>query len=60
MLTQDTLKALLHYDPDTGVVTWLVDRRRGKGKGYVLTMAGSIAGGPHPDGYWQISYEGRK
>lgn len=58
MLTSDHLKELLHYDPDTGVFTWLKDRIAGKGNGYVRTPAGTVADAPHPDGYRQIKIEG--
>ncbi len=32
-LTAERLKDLLHYDPDTGIFTWLVDRGRMRCKG---------------------------
>ena len=47
MLTQKELKELLHYNPDTGVFTWLVTRGRNK--------AGDVAGNTNKNtGYLQI------
>ena len=49
-LTQERLKELLHYDPETGAWTWLVDRggaRKGK-------RAGCLA----PNGYWYVRVNG--
>lgn len=48
MLTLKRLKELLHYDPETGIWTWLVNRRRAK--------KGMIAGSTM-HGYRQIVIE---
>jgi len=53
MLTQARLKELLHYDPDTGIFTWK-DRCGGRIK------IGSVAGGPHIDGYQHIRVRGKR
>ncbi len=45
-MTQEELKRRLHYDPATGLFTWLISRGRCK--------AGSRAGRPNADGYIQI------
>ncbi len=46
-LTAERLRELLHYDPGTGIFTWLV--RRGK------AHVGSIAGTKHPHGYLALT-----
>ena len=51
-LTQDRLKELLSYDPDSGDFTRLINRRSFK--------KGSVAGGLVSQGYIQIKIDGRK
>ena len=53
MLTQERLKELLHYDPDTGVFTWRVNLRR-------KNVKGTVAGGARRDGYGRIGIGGKR
>lgn len=48
-LTAQRLRELLHYDPETGVFTWLVRRHK--------NPAGMTAGTPDKDGYIQIGID---
>lgn len=41
MLTQAELKARLHYDPLTGIFTWLVDSKHRKTKGKIAGSLGA-------------------
>jgi len=50
-MQQETLHKYLHYDPDTGVFTWKVDRRQ--------KLKGKVAGNPMSNGYLQIMLEGK-
>ena len=50
MLTQERLKELLHYDPDTGVFTWKMPVRG--------RHVGSVAGGLSSNGYVRIKIDG--
>ena len=50
-LTAARLRELLHYNPETGVFTWLVHRQRYR--------AGMFAGSPHSMGYIEIGVCGR-
>jgi len=54
ILTHKRLLELLHYDPETGIFTWKIDRRGRFGK------IGDIAGSDGPQGYKQLKIEGRQ
>jgi hypothetical protein len=51
ILTATRLRELLHYDPETGLLTCIVNRR-----GY--PKEGSIAGCKNDDGYLRIVIDG--
>lgn len=53
MLTQERLKALLHYDPEAGLFTRLVSRSGPKSK------AGDVAGCDNGQGYIRIYVDGK-
>ena len=52
MLTQEHLKELLHYDPDTGIFTNLTQRAN-------AVKIGSVAGAKKPSGYIYISVDNK-
>lgn len=52
ILSQERLRELLSYDPETGIFTWRVDRGANR-------CAGKVAGGLNEDGYVIIEINGR-
>ena len=52
MITQERLRRLLHYEPETGVFTWL-ERSSPHSKGHV----GRVAGAFDVRGYWRIKID---
>lgn len=61
-ITAEELRRLLHYDPQTGIFKWKVDRRMGRtGKGHIVAHAGAVAGKvDESTGYLQINIRGRR
>jgi hypothetical protein len=57
MITQEYLKSAVHYDPETGVFTWL--SRPDKELAWNNKLAGKIAGWDK-DGYRQIAINNKK
>lgn len=55
-ITIERLKEVLHYDPDTGIFTWLKDMPGYCGK----ILAGTIAGSLKPSGYVLIQIDGMR
>ncbi len=51
-ITQEYLKSILHYDPETGIFTWL--------KSYHSHRIGKIAGSLDRQGYWNIHIDYKK
>jgi HNH endonuclease/AP2 domain len=49
MVSAERVREALHYDPETGVFTWRIN----KGK----MRAGAVAGGLGAKGYWQIGVD---
>lgn len=52
-LTAQELRQILHYDPETGVFTWLI-------KPSARTDAGSVAGSDNGSGYLAIGYKRKR
>jgi hypothetical protein len=50
MITQNRLKQLAHYDPDTGILTWKVKKARAE--------AGDVLGSITKSGYMETSIDG--
>lgn len=51
--SQEQLRSIFDYDPETGLFSWRINTRNGKAK------IGDRAGFPHCHGYWHLKLNGR-
>lgn len=59
IITHEEACAVFNYDPDTGVISWAVDRYTGGTGNHLRMRAGEQAGTEHPKGYRYISHAHR-
>lgn len=54
------LKEVLHYDPDTGIITWKINRYKGFKNSALVGTKGEVAGCLTKNGYREIRYKNRR
>lgn len=57
-MTQQRVRQLFIYDPNSGIFRWRIDVRAGRNNALLKARAGDVAGFPSGYGYWAMSVDG--